>query len=61
MSLKAFHLVFITLSLVLAVVCAWWAFSNNVGGYFGVGASIAAVALLVYGIAFVRKSRHIIT
>lgn len=61
MSLKAFHLVFIALSLVLSVVCAWWAFTNNVGGYFGVGSSVAAVALFFYGIWFVRKSRHIIT
>jgi uncharacterized membrane protein SirB2 len=60
MSLKAFHLVFITLSLLLCVMCAWWAFTNNVQA-FGIGASVAAMALLVYGVWFVRKSRHIIT
>ena len=61
MSLKAFHLVFITLSILLAITCAGWGFSNHGPQAFGIGASIAAVALICYGIWFIKKSRNIIT
>lgn len=61
MSLKAFHIVFIVLSILLCIACAAWAFSNHAADGFGIGASIAAVALIVYGIWFVRKARNIIT
>ena len=61
MSLKAFHLVFIVLSICLCIACAGWAFSNHAGDAFGIGASIAAVALIVYGIWFIKKARNIIT
>ena len=61
MSLKAFHLVFITLSFLLAVTCAAWAFYNHVAAGFGIGACVAAIALVAYGIWFIRKSRNIIT
>jgi uncharacterized membrane protein SirB2 len=61
MSLKAFHIVFIVLSILLCIACAAWAFSNHAGDGFGIGASIAAVALIVYGIWFIKKARNIIT
>jgi uncharacterized membrane protein SirB2 len=61
MSLKAFHLVFIVLSILLCILCAAWAFYNNVAQGFGIGASIAAVTLIVYGIWFIKKARNIIT
>jgi membrane protein implicated in regulation of membrane protease activity len=59
MSLKAFHILFIALSDLLAAGCAWWAFSSNIN-VFGTASAIAAVALFIYGIYFVRKSRRLI-
>lgn len=61
MSLKVFHLIFIVLSIVLSIICAVWSFANQVAPAFGAGAVIAAVALLVYGVFFVKKARKIIT
>ena len=65
MSLRAFHLFFIALSVVLAAFCAAWA----VGQYRGtretiflvsaVGAIGGAVGLALYGAAFQRKTRSL--
>ena len=64
MSLKAFHLLFIALSVVLTVFFAMWA----VGQYrlaheatyalTGVVSAAAGVALALYGAAFQRKTRR---
>lgn len=59
MSLKAFHILFIALATLLAAGCAWWAFTNSITA-FGAASAVAAVALFIYGIYFVRKSRKII-
>jgi len=65
MSLKAFHVVFIVLSLILSVGMAIYSFSQiSEGGspmywVFGIGASVGSVALLVYGKYFLKKLRHI--
>lgn len=61
MSLKAFHIVFIVLSILLCFTCAAWSFANHVAQGFGIGAAVAGAALIVYGIWFVRKARNIIT
>jgi uncharacterized membrane protein SirB2 len=61
MSLKAFHIVFIVLSILLCITCAVWAFQSDAARGFGIGASIAGAALVVYGIWFVKKARNIIT
>jgi hypothetical protein len=61
MSLKAFHILFIVLSVVLAAGCAVWAFVNDVSPVFGYSSAAVAVALLSYGIYFVRKAKGIIT
>ena len=61
MSLKAFHLFFIALSILLSAGCAAWAFLNGVERAFGVSCAVVAVALVIYGFAFVRKARRIIT
>jgi len=61
MSLKAFHLFFIAVSFLLAVGCAAWTFLTGASIAFGVGSAVVAVALVVYGVMFVRKSRRIIT
>jgi len=60
MSLKAFHLVFIVLSALLAVICAIWSFANHISMAFGVGSIVVALVLAVYGAYFVKKSRNLI-
>ena len=65
MSLRAFHLVFIALSVVLAAFVAAWAAGQyrveHQGGYIVVGAvSLAAAGVLVvYGAAFQRKTKNL--
>ena len=66
MSLKAFHIVFIVASTLLALVFAGWGFGNYFTGngsgvdlIYGIGSLIAAIALVVYGIVFLRKLKHI--
>lgn len=62
MSLKAFHLVFITAATVLAFGCGvWWVkeFASPGGRVtdlgFGLGAVAAGVALIVYERYFIKK------
>ena len=65
MSLRLFHLVFISVSVVLAVFCAAWAAGMyreaHDGAYLagGIASMLAAVALIVYGTAFQRKMRQL--
>jgi hypothetical protein len=61
MSLKAFHIFFITLSILLSTGCAVWAFANGVETGFSVSCAVVAVALVIYGVFFVRKAKRIIT
>ena len=59
MSLKAFHIFFITLSTLLAIGCAGWAFmAANTG--FTAACVTLAVALPIYGVAFWKKARRLI-
>lgn len=60
MSLKFFHVFFISIAILLAVFCAAWAFSTGAPILFGYFSVAAAVALLVYLIFFIRKARKII-
>lgn len=60
MSLKGFHILFICLSILLAAGCATWSFANGVALPFGVSACAIAVALVIYGIYFIRKTRKLI-
>jgi hypothetical protein len=59
MSLKAFHILFILLAALLAAGCAAWACVNHIVA-FGIVSAVVAVALVIYGIWFLRKSRKII-
>ena len=65
MSLRAFHLLFILLSVVLAVFVAAWASgqyrAQQEVGYAiaGVAALAAAGGLVMYAAAFRRKTRHL--
>jgi len=60
MSLKSFHVFFIAVSILLTAGCAAWAFANGVAGGFGPGCVVAAVALMIYGVAFLKKAKRII-
>ena len=64
-SLRAFHLLFIALSVVLAAFLAAWAVGQYRAAHDGVyvitavGAVAAAVGLAVYGAAFQRKTKNL--
>ncbi len=60
MSLKAFHIFFIFVAVLLAAGCSWWAFANNVGTAIGLSSAVIAAALFVYGIYFIKKSQRLI-
>ena len=65
MSLKGFHIVFITVSALLALgVGAWCLWVNSIEGtpVFRIGAICsfaAAVALMIYGVWFYRKMKRL--
>jgi hypothetical protein len=66
MSLKAFHLIFITASSGLAFGCGVWGLKNywSVGGravdlLFGLGSILAGVLLMVYERYFLKKTRNV--
>jgi len=58
MSLKAFHLIFVTMLTSLSFGCAAWAFAagSTFWGVVGIGAGILVV---VYGIYFLKKLKKI--
>jgi hypothetical protein len=64
MSLKAFHLLFITLSVILCLGFGAWCLGSDYAegrpGYVAVGwvAFLVAIALVGYEIMFVRKLRN---
>jgi hypothetical protein len=58
MSLKAFHLIFVTLLTGLSFGCAAWAFqAGNVA--WGVTGIAAGIFVMVYGIYFLKKLKNI--
>lgn len=64
MSLKSFHIFFISVATLLCVFVALWAFVLEAGASLGLqvfGGSCAAAAVLlpVYGIRFYRKAQKI--
>ena len=59
MSLKIFHIFFITLSTLLAIGCAVWAF-DSANTFFGAVCLAVAIAMPVYGVSFWKKARRII-
>lgn len=61
MSLKVFHVLFITISIALASWFGIWAVSIDGWGYIvtGIGSFVCAAALIVYQVAFLRKCRQI--
>ena len=66
MSLKAFHLVFIVASILLAVGFAAWSlvgYFSPEGGIWdlvaGIGSILVAIALLVYERYFLKKTKNV--
>jgi len=62
MSLKAFHLMFIILSAVLAAAFAVWCFrdfSKTLYVVLGLSSIACAVGLAAYGVRFVRKTKGV--
>ena len=64
MSLKAFHIVFVVLSVLLSIGFGVWAVgqSHNGGAGFLFAAATAVVvaaALVAYGFWFLRKLKHV--
>ncbi len=66
MSLKAFHLIFITASTALAFGCAAWGlkdfFSSEGGAWdlvFGLGSLAAGVGLILYERYFLKKLKRV--
>jgi hypothetical protein len=60
MSLRAFHILFILLAILLAAGCAVWGFANGLPPAFGIICAVISLALVVYGVYFFRKSRKLI-
>jgi hypothetical protein len=66
MSLKAFHLVFIIASIVLAFGFGAWALMNYASSHgvvwdlvWGVAGMVVGVGLVVYEIYFLKKLKHV--
>lgn len=66
MSLKAIHIVFITASTLLALGFGAWCLNNYFQGlgtradlWFGLGSVGVAVALVCYGIYFLKKLKNV--
>lgn len=65
MSLKAFHIVFIVLSIVLAFGFAAWSFVSYAHAgpllhlWFGIGSLASGIALVIYSKYFLRKLKDI--
>ena len=65
MSLRAFHIVFVTVSTLLFVFLAVWAFAfatDRTGTITALGAvsAVFAVIMPVYGVCFYKKVRKIV-
>ncbi len=58
MSLKALHLIFVTLLTMLSFGCSAWAFqAGSVMG--GAAALVGGMFVIVYGVYFLRKLKNI--
>lgn len=66
MSLKAFHVLFITVAVLMILGCGGWALSAWLqSGYAGslvaaIGAFLGAVTLIVYEVIFIRKTKGVL-
>ncbi len=60
MSLRIFHIVFITISALLCATCAWWSHAYQVGNIFTAVSALFAVLLPIYGDHFLKKTRKLV-
>jgi hypothetical protein len=58
MSLKAFHLIFVTLLTALSFGCAAWAFADGSPVFGGIGVA-AGILVIIYGVYFLKKLKKI--
>ncbi len=58
MSLKAFHLIFVTLLTTLSFGCAAWGFAMG-RPVFGAFCIVAGILVVIYGIYFLKKLKKI--
>ena len=58
MSLKAFHLIFVTLLTSLSFGCAAWAFQAS-RPLWGVTGIVTGIVVIVYGIYFLKKLKNV--
>ena len=64
MSIKGFHIIFITLATLLCVFVALWAFVLEDSStlwlkIFGCSCALAAIVLPIYGVRFYKKAQNI--
>ena len=65
MSLKAFHILFITASVLLSFWFGWYELDRYTtmkaaaDMWFGIGSCVTGVALIAYGIYFLKKLKNI--
>lgn len=64
MSLKAFHLLFITISSAMAFACGVWGLKNHLSPepgafdlWLGVGGILGGVGLIIYEIRFLKRTK----
>lgn len=65
MSLKAFHIVFVTLSTLMSLFFAVWAFGltadrSGLVTALGVIGVIGVIIMPIYGVYFYKKAKHIL-
>ncbi len=58
MSLKAVHLIFVTLLTSLSFGCAAWAFQSG-SPLWGVMGIVTGIFVIVYGVYFLRKLKNV--
>ena len=58
MSLKAVHLIFVTLLTALSFGCAAWAFQAG-SVLWGAAGIIAGILVIVYGVYFLKKLKNV--
>ena len=58
MSLKAFHLIFVTLLTTLSFGCAAWAFQAG-SVLWGVAGIVVGIFVIVYGVYFLKKLKNV--
>ena len=58
MSLKALHLIFVTLLTSLSFGCAAWAFKAG-STFWGVAGVVTGILVIIYGVYFLKKLKNI--